>query len=168
MWFWLKRKFWRLTPAADLDIVMFTSSDGHAGVRKIRNLRHHRAQLFFELGRELLLALSLLTQRFGLFHQRGSILAGSFATSNFLRLLIALSLESFSSGDRLTPACIEIAETAEQLLRVHPALPQLFFHVGQVLTNVIEIEHKRTNVQNSSFLRQRPPVPIGARRVNLS
>src|SRR5690242_21542947 len=63
MWLWLKAELRRLPPTSDLNVVMLASSDGHAGVRQIRNLRHHCTQLLFELRCELLLAFSFFAQR---------------------------------------------------------------------------------------------------------
>src|SRR5207248_7572767 len=68
MWLWLKTELRRSAPAPDLHIVMFAASDGNARVRKVGNLRHHSAQLFFQLRRDLLLALAFLAQRLRVFH----------------------------------------------------------------------------------------------------
>src|SRR5690349_7181320 len=68
MWFRLKVELRWLAPAADLNIVVLTAPNRHAGVWQVRDLRHYRTQLFFELSCELLLPLAFLAQRLSLLH----------------------------------------------------------------------------------------------------
>ena len=43
--------------------------------------------------------------------------------------------------DCLTAADIDFAEILQHGSRIHPALPQLFFHQRQIIPNEIQIEH---------------------------
>ena len=122
---------------------MLRAPDRNAGVRQVGNLRHHTSQFFLQLCSELLLALAFFAKRLRLFHQRGCVFARTLAPPNFFRFLVALRFKGFGSSNCLPPTAVEIAKSTQQFPGIHPALPQLLFHFGQVLPNVTKIEHRR-------------------------
>ena len=111
-------------------------------MRKVGNLRQDCAQLRFVFSRILLVLFALLAQFLCLFDQRTRISAGVLQLRDLFRCAIAPRLQMFRLSNRLTPPAVEIAKAAEQLIRIHPALAQLFFHQRQIVTDEIQIKHR--------------------------
>ena len=99
------------------------------------------AQACFLLGRLFFGVLNLLTQFLGLLDLRRSVLPAFLELGNFLGSPVAARLQGFRRGDGLPALGIDGAEVFQNFRWIHSALPQLFFHQRQVVTNKIQIEH---------------------------
>src|SRR5205807_9886302 len=80
-------------------------------------------------------------QLFGLRHGRARVLAALLELSDLFRGLVALRLAGFRFGDGLPPLRIQFAEVLQDGRGFHAALPQLFLHQRQIVSDKVQIEH---------------------------
>ena len=131
----------RRTPAARFDVVFGALPNRHGVMGKVWDRSQNLAQTRFLFGCLSFGTRNLLAQFFGFPNLCRGVLPALLELGNLLGSAVAARLQTFRRGDGLPALAINGAKILQNFRRIHSALPQLFFHQRQVVTNKIQIEH---------------------------
>ena len=149
-------------PAANFDILLGALANRHARVRQVGKARENIVQPRIEIRGSFFQRLNLLSQVLGLGHCGAGVLAALLQFCDLFRSFVAPGFAGFSLGDGLPALRVNFAKIFQHGSRVQAALPQLFFHQGQIAANEIQIKHGNSNVSEKCrrmhvYPRAKPP-----------
>ena len=138
---WLEVEAGFRAPGFYGDVVGFGCADGDFVAGEIGNAGEGETHLLVESGGGFIELVEPVFEGAGLFHERGRVLARFLECAHLLAEFVAAGLELLCLCDGFAAALIEGAKIAQQDAGVGAPRTQFFFHLFQVGTDKIQVEH---------------------------